>query len=162
MTAIKKCPRDAAMTLTVQEMSDRFEIQDLIVNYCYAVDNKEFDKLDDVFTPDAIIDYSEMVGVKGRLPEIKAFLSESLNAVRAFQHAVSTTQYTIEGDTARTRTAVYNPMVLDEEAGERVMVFGLWYLHDYVRTDAGWRISGLYEKPCYSENVPDWVKALTK
>ena len=38
------------MTLTVQEMSDRFEIQDLIVSYCYAVDNKEFDKLDDVFT----------------------------------------------------------------------------------------------------------------
>lgn len=150
------------MTLTVQEMSDRFEIQDLIVGYCYAVDNKEFDKLDDVFTPDATIDYSEMVGVKGSLAEIKIFLTESLHAIRAFQHAVSTTQYEIDGDTARTRTAVYNPMVIDEEGVERVMTFGLWYIHDYVRTAAGWRISSLYERPCYSLNVPDWVKALTK
>lgn len=150
------------MALTLQDMSDRFEIQDLIVAYCYAVDNRDFDALDDVFTPDAIIDYSEMVGVKGRLPEIKAFLSESLGKVRAFQHAVSTTQYMIDGDTARTRTAVYNPMVIDEDARERVMVFGLWYHHDYVRTAVGWRISGLREQACYSENVPDWVKALTQ
>jgi len=150
------------MALTLQEMSDRFEIQDLIVDYCYAVDNRAFDALDAIFTPDAVIDYSEMVGVKGGLSEIKAFLTESLGAVRAFQHAVSTTQYRIDGDTATTRTAVYNPMVLDEGGGERVMVFGLWYHHDYVRTAQGWRISRLYEQPCYSENVPDWVKDLTR
>src|SRR3546814_4065573 len=33
------------MTLTLQEMSDRFEIQDLLVAYCYAVDNQDFDAL---------------------------------------------------------------------------------------------------------------------
>lgn len=149
------------MALSLQEMSDRFEIQDLIVGYCYAVDNRDYDALDACFTADAEIDYSEMVGVKGSLPEIKAFLRESLAAVNAFQHAVSTTQYTITGDTAKTRTAVYNPMVITEGDGDRVMVFGLWYLHDYIRTADGWRISRLYEQRCYSENVPDWVKALT-
>ena len=51
---------------------------------------------------------------------------------------------------------------VDEEGVERVMTFGLWYIHDYRRTPAGWRISSLYEKPCYALNVPDWVKALTK
>lgn len=34
------------MTLTLQEMSDRFEIQDLIVGYCYAVDTRDWDTLD--------------------------------------------------------------------------------------------------------------------
>lgn len=149
------------MPLTVQEMSDRFEIQDLIVGYCYAVDDRDWDALDAMFTADAVIDYSEMVGVKGGLPEIKAFLADSLSSVKAFQHAVSTTQYRIDGDTARTRTAVYNPMVIEEDGAERVMVFGLWYHHEYVRTADGWRIARLYEQRCYSENVPDWVKALT-
>src|SRR3546814_16557432 len=55
------------MTLTLQEMSDRFEIQDLLVAYCYAVDNQDFDDMDHVFAPGAIIDYSEMVGVKGQI-----------------------------------------------------------------------------------------------
>src|SRR3546814_9960483 len=86
------------MTLTLQEMSDRFEIQDLLVAYCYAVDNQDFDALDHVFAPGAIIDYSEMVGVKGQLPEIKAFLKESLGSVKAFLHSVSTTQYTIRSE----------------------------------------------------------------
>lgn len=150
------------MTLGLQEISDRFEIQDLIVAYCYAVDSGDFDSLDACFTADAVIDYSEMVGVKGSLSEIKAFLSQSLGAVQAYLHAISTTQYTITGDTARTRTAVYNPMQIDDQGAPRVMVFNLWYHHEYVRTDAGWRISSLREQACISENVPEWVKALTQ
>ncbi|MDB5702075.1 MAG: hypothetical protein JWL66_2274 [Sphingomonadales bacterium] len=150
------------MALSLQQISDRFEIQDLIVSYCYAVDSGEFDALDDCFTPDAVIDYSEMVGVKGSLDEIKKFLKESLGAVKAYLHAVSTTQYTITGDTARTRTAVYNPMQIDDNGQSRVMVFNLWYHHEYIRTEAGWRISSLREQACISENVPDWVKALTQ
>jgi hypothetical protein len=150
------------MTLSLQEMSDRFEIQDLIVGYCYAVDTQNFDAMDALFTPDAVIDYSEMVGVKGDLTQIKAFLKESLGAVKAYLHAVSTTQYMIDGDTARTRTAVYNPMEIDESGTPRVMVFNLWYHHDYVRTPQGWRIAALREQACVSENVPDWVKALTQ
>jgi len=37
------------MTLSLQEMSDRFEIQDLLVGYCYAVDNQDFDAFAKVF-----------------------------------------------------------------------------------------------------------------
>ena len=43
------------MTLSLQEMSDRFEIQDLMVGYCYAVDDRDFDALDQYFTDDAVI-----------------------------------------------------------------------------------------------------------
>ena len=42
------------MTLSLQEMSDRFEIQDLMVGYCYAVDDRDFDTLDQYFTDDAV------------------------------------------------------------------------------------------------------------
>jgi len=155
------------MTLTVQEMSDRFEIQDLLVGYCYAVDDLNFDVLDQFFTDDAIIDYSEMVGVKGTLSEIKQFLSASLSAVTRFQHAVSTTQYIIDGDKAETRTVCSNPMVVpaDPAAGaggeEQTLFFGLWYIHTFRRTAKGWRIASLYEKKCYAHNLPEYITAQT-
>jgi len=147
------------MTLTVQDMSDRFEIQDLIVGYCYAVDGRDWDALDQFFTADAVIDYSEMVGVAGSLADIKTFLSESLTPILAFQHGVSTTQYRIDGDTAQTKTVCTNPMTVSNGTTADTLVFGLWYIHDYVRTPDGWRISRLYEQKCYRMNVPDWLAA---
>jgi hypothetical protein len=146
------------MTLSVQEMSDRFEIQDLLVGYCYAVDSRDFDALDNFFTADAVIDYSEQVGVKGSLPEIKAFLRESFKAVLAAQHVVSTTRYEFDGDRARTKTVCYNPMTVTNGTDEATVVFGLWYIHEHVRTPQGWRISSLYEEKSYNLNVPDWLR----
>lgn len=150
------------MPLSIQEISDRFEIQDLIVAYCYAVDDRDFEALDDVFTPDAVIDYSEMVGVKGGPAAIKQFLAEGLAPISAYQHAVSTTQYRINGDHAETRSVCYNPMVAAGPDGvEQTFFFGLWYIHEFVRTPKGWRMSKLYERKCYNHNLPAWVKDLT-
>ena len=140
--------------LSLQEISDRMEIQDVMVAYCYAVDTRNWDALDKVFTPDAMIDYSEMVGVKGTLAEIKAFLEEGMKPVLASQHAISTTQLTLEGDRAHGRTVCNNPMVLSGEGEGHVMFLGLWYRNTFVRTPAGWRISSLYEEKCYRYNVP--------
>jgi len=54
--------------LSLQEISDRFELQDLIYRYSQLIDGKDFDKLaTDVFTPDAFIDYSAFGGSKGDL-----------------------------------------------------------------------------------------------
>jgi hypothetical protein len=43
-------------TLSLAEISDRLEIQQLLVDYSTAIDNRRFDDLDKVFTPDAYID----------------------------------------------------------------------------------------------------------
>src|SRR3546814_6014465 len=75
-----------------------------MVAYCYAIDNRDWDALDDVFTPEAIIDYTEMVGIKGNLKEIKAFLAESMKQISNSQHIISTTQLPVEGDRAQGRT----------------------------------------------------------
>jgi ketosteroid isomerase-like protein len=150
------------MTLSLQEMSDRFEIQDLMVGYCYAVDDRDFDALDQYFTEDAIIDYTEMVPVKGTLPEIKDFLRTSLAPVPMFQHAVMTTQYVFDGDRAETRTVCHNPMVVPGDNGQpQTLFFGLWYIHEFRRTIDGWRISSLREKKCYDHNLPAYIKAQT-
>lgn len=150
------------MALTLQEVSDRMEIQDLMVRYCYAVDDRQYDALDAIFTQDAIIDYGEMVGFKGSLAETKAFLIASLGQVPMAQHAVSTTEYRIDGDSARTRTVCFNPMVVPGDDGSpQTVFFGLWYVHEFCRTSDGWRITHLYEKKAYNHNLPDHIRKLT-
>ena len=42
--------------LSLAEISDRLEIQQLLVDYSTAIDQRRFDDLDKVFTPDAYID----------------------------------------------------------------------------------------------------------
>ena len=149
--------------LSIEEMSDRFEIQDLMVGYCYAVDNKDFDALDRYFTDDAVIDYSEMVGVKGSLAEIKSFLETSLGPVPMSQHAISTTQYKFDGDRCETRSVCTNPMVVPGDDGEpQTIFFGLWYLHEFRRTEDGWRIASLYEKKSYNHNLPEHLRAMAQ
>ena len=94
---------------TLEEISDRIELEELMVSYSHAIDFKNFDELDDVFTPDAFIDYSEMADIKGSLPEIKAFLATAMKQVTACQHGISTSQIKIEGDRAFGRTICTNP-----------------------------------------------------
>ena len=65
--------------LTTQQLSDRFEIQDLVFQYADLIDRKQIDQLrEDVFTDDVHIDYSAMGGSVGDLEETIAFLSPSL------------------------------------------------------------------------------------
>ena len=42
--------------LDAQEVADRVEISGLLTRYSTAIDSKQFDLLDDVFTEDAMID----------------------------------------------------------------------------------------------------------
>ncbi|MES1262816.1 MAG: nuclear transport factor 2 family protein, partial [Peristeroidobacter soli] len=62
--------------LSLQEISDRLEIQQLMTDYSHAIDQKNFDALDRIFTPDAYIDYRAMGGIDGKYPKIKAWLAD--------------------------------------------------------------------------------------
>lgn len=143
------------MALDLQAISDRLEIQDLVTRYANAIDARDWDALDSVFTPDATIDYTESGGAKGRYPEIKAWLPTALGAFPAFQHLVGNTQAMIDGDTATARTMLFNPMVhRDAEGREQTFFMGLWYRDRLVRTADGWRISDRHEEASWTHNVP--------
>jgi ketosteroid isomerase-like protein len=143
--------------MTLQEISDRMELQELMVAYCYAVDRRDWDALDDIFTPDATIDYSEMVGFRGTLAETKQFLQQAMQQLAATQHIISTSQITIEGDLAHGRTVCTNPMVL--HPNRHTMIVGLWYRDVFVRTARGWRIQSRYEERCWTLNTPEGLLA---
>jgi len=142
--------------LPLQEISDRLEIQDLFARYTYAIDERNWDGLDDVFTPDATIDYTETGGAKGTVAQIKAWLPVAMQRFPRYQHMVATTKLELDGDTARSRTILFNPMVHRADDGaEQVFFIGLWYRDKLVRTPAGWRIAERYEEMGYAHNAPE-------
>lgn len=141
--------------MDLQEISDRLEIQDLFARYSFAIDERDWDALDTIFTPDAQIDYTETGGAKGSLAQIKAWLPKALAQFPSFQHMVATTKLTLMGDEATSRTILFNPMVhRDETGGETTFFIGLWYRDRLLRTADGWRIAERHEEMAYTHNVP--------
>lgn len=141
--------------MTLQQLSDRREIEDVLIAYCHAIDSHRWDELDDVFTPDAFIDYTVFGGPKGPYPEIKPFLSEVLPQFAYAQHIIATSQIKLDGDRATGRTYCTNPVGVREADGSiRHMVYALWYVDELVRTPAGWRLSRRHEEVSHTENVP--------
>src|SRR5438876_236970 len=143
--------------LTLQEISDRMEIQELLFRYSDYLDRQEWDQLAGVFTPDAQIDYSEMGGSKGNLEETMSFLKMAMPNFGSYYHMVSNTviDFDPDGNTARTRTICHNPMVIEKGGGDTHVFFcGLWYRDVIVRTPEGWRIKERVEEKSYFHNVP--------
>ncbi len=140
--------------LSLQEISDRLEIQDVLARYSHAIDRRDWAALDDVFTPDAVIDYTAMGGASGTLPEIKRYLERALATFKGFQHLVATTELRITGDTASARTICHNPMIMEIDGADWPFFCGLWYVDQFVRTDKGWRINARLEEKSYFFNVP--------
>jgi len=129
--------------LSLQEISDRMEIADLLARYSAAIDGRDWDSLDRLFTDDAVIDYTEMGGIRGTLAEQKAFLAQVMPGFVGFQHLTATSTFDIDGDVARVRTICFNPMVVTDE--QQVLFCGLWYRDVLVRTADGWRIQERHE-----------------
>ncbi len=136
--------------LSLEEISDRLEIQELLVAYSTAIDTRRFDDLDRVFTPDAYIDYREMGGIDGRFPEVKAWLASVLPNFPAYAHMLGNFDVRIEGDTASSRTVLFNPMVLGGDRNQ-ILFCGLWYEDEFIRTPAGWRMSRRVEIKCFDK-----------
>ncbi len=148
--------------LSLQELSDRREIEDLMVAYCHAIDRHQWDELDAVFTPDAVIDYRVFGGPIGPYPEIKRFLADALPAFAYQQHIISTSQVRIDGDRATGRTTCTNPMGLRLADGSiHHMSFHLWYIDVFVRTADGWRIAERSEEVSHTLNVPEKLDPVT-
>tara|TARA_R110002124_G_scaffold144272_1_gene309273 strand:+ start:2594 stop:3046 length:453 start_codon:yes stop_codon:yes gene_type:complete len=147
--------------LSQQELSDRFEIQDLVFLYSHLIDSKEIDRLrDEIFTADVHIDYSAFGGSVGDLEETLTFLKASLTSelFPHSQHLNANIQVQLNGDTATGRVMCFNPMEMALPDGKSQTFFlGLWYLDEYRRTDKGWRITRREEIKSWTFNTPDFM-----
>ena len=147
--------------LSLQELSDRLEIQDLVFHYADLIDKKQIAQLrTDVFTEDAFIDYSAMGGSVGNLEDTIAFLEASLTneLFPNTQHLNANVQVQVDGDTATGRVMCFNPMEMSiGEGATQTFFLGLWYVDEYRRTEQGWRMSRRAEEKSWVFNAPDFM-----
>ncbi len=138
--------------LSLADISDRIEIQQLLIDYSTAIDQRRFDDLDHVFTPDAYIDYRVMGGIDGSYPDVKAWLAEVLPNFPAYSHMLGNFDVRIDGDTASSRTICFNPMVLPAGA-KQILFCGIWYVDEFRRTPDGWRMTRRVEEKCFDKVI---------
>jgi SnoaL-like domain len=142
-------------TMSLQEISDRFAINDLLVRYTVAIDTKDWELLDRCFTPDAYLDYTSSGGVKGAYPEVRAWLAEVLATFPMTQHFIGNSVIVLDGDRATGRTYVLNPMGTPKPGGGlRIMTVGAYYDDRLVRTTDGWRIARRVEELAFMDLPP--------
>jgi hypothetical protein len=134
----------------VQEIADRLEIGEALARYALAVDTGDWDLLDAVFTPDAVIDFTASGGVRGPLAETRAWLAQVLPAWPGRQHLIGATTITFDGDEAAVTASFTDTLSPSRDmigADTRGLLRGGGlYHHTMVRTPRGWRSRRLVQE----------------
>jgi 3-phenylpropionate/cinnamic acid dioxygenase small subunit len=136
--------------LSQQELSDRFEIQDLIARYSQLLDLRAWDEMDALFTEDCVLDYTSTGAIKGSWPEHKAFDIKMLTPFKGTQHLMGLPIIIVTGDAATARTICFNPMIINDK---KLFYVGLWYDDELRRTDTGWRFAKRTEELSYFDGL---------
>jgi len=140
------------MTLSLQQISDRIEIGDLLVRYTVAIDRKDYALLDTCFLPDAHLDYTSAGGIAGDYPKVRAWLEAALAPFPMTVHYVTNSVVELDGDRATARTAVLNPMGFQNPDGTlHQFTVGAYYDDELTRTPDGWRIARRVEESAFMD-----------
>ena len=123
----------------MSDVDDRRQLQDVMLSYAAAVDDRDMARYRACFTDDAeIVGFGEATIIGA--DTWTASVESQLEAFSATQHLMSPQLAKVSGDTASARTDGQALHVLKDGDVAR---FTLWatYLTDFVRTDDGWKIA---------------------
>ena len=123
----------------MSEAEDRRQLQDVMLSYAAAVDDRDMARYRACFMDDAEIVGFREATIRGADVWTTSVESQ-LEAFSSTQHLMSPQLATISGDTASARTDVQALHVLKNSDGA---TFTLWatYLTDFVRVSDGWKIT---------------------
>ena len=123
----------------MNDADDRRQLQNVMLSYAAAVDDRDMARYRACFADDVeIVGFGEAV-VNGA-DTWTASVESQLEAFSATQHLMSPQLATVSGDVASARTDVQALHVLKDGDGA---MFTLWatYLTNFIRTADGWKIA---------------------
>jgi 3-phenylpropionate/cinnamic acid dioxygenase small subunit len=130
-----------APQLSQKDISDRIQIEDLLTRYALAIDSKDWALLDTCFVSGAHIDYTSTGGKTGPYPEMREWLKKVLSPFAVTVHHIGNITVELDGDRARARAYLWNPMGFQKADGElHWFTVSAHYVDELIRTDDGWRI----------------------
>ena len=146
--------------MNAQQLSDRQEIVDLTIAYCWALDTRDWEALGEMFLPDAtamLLTPSELVGIDA----IRERISFALDPLDESQHLVANHQVVVDGDTATCRCYLQAQHVRQAAAttGSPNFIVAGRYEDRLVRTAAGWRVAHREIVAMWTEGNPDVVRS---
>lgn len=123
---------------------DRADIADLFNLYAFALDERNFDWLEDVFTEDGRVEFPGGHAVTGRSQAIE-LIAMFMGKCAATHHLIANHHAVIDGDTAKAKCYVRAHHA--RKGGEGVFEESLAvFTTDCVRTKDGWRFKRLTEQ----------------
>jgi 3-phenylpropionate/cinnamic acid dioxygenase small subunit len=132
--------------------ADRHEIEQILDLYATIIDGREYERLTEVFLPDAVLDYSSSGGEPGPLHPVAAWIEKGLSLFARSQHLITNKQITVNGDRATSRALFFNPLLARDGA---VMFVGGAYDDQWMRTPVGWRIIERVQETTWTFALPD-------
>jgi hypothetical protein len=128
---------------SLEELSDRMEIQDRLAMYCHAFDRDDWDALDAIFRPETSFDYAN-VGIPEPVTwaQLKVRLRDE-PPLPFNQHVYTNShiEFDAERQTAVVQTKVFNPQLVPGPDGRLHSFAGHGeYRDEWRRTDDGWRV----------------------
>ena len=136
LSAPRGCDRDDVPDALASD--DRLALGNLVIAYAEAVDTRAFDRLADVFTPDAVLDTGQ--GERHGVDEIVSAM-ERLRRYESTSHLLGQRRFTGGPDEAEgvTHCEAHHLLVDGPSRTDRVM--HVRYLDRFVRTGGRWRIA---------------------
>ncbi len=127
--------------LTPQHISDYIEIDQLQQRYFRSMDTWDYDLLETVFAPDAVVRYDALQGADTTYPEMIPRFRDFNRHFSFMQHMGGQLLIELDGDRARSSHAMRAIHIQTPHEGEenRWVIYGQ-YRDRLVRTPDGWRI----------------------
>ena len=122
----------------INALLDRQAIVDVAIRYTWALDERKYDELTNVFLPEATADLSSPT-LRGR-DEIIARIGAALDPLADSQHIVGNHQVSVDGDSATHRCYFHAQHVRHTADGRPNYIVAGHYDDRMVRTPDGWRI----------------------
>jgi ketosteroid isomerase-like protein len=128
------------MTVASDQLVDRQRIVDVCTSYALALDSRDWARLRECFTPDAVALYGNL-GRNDGYEAIEATCRSALEPLTASQHLLGNHLVEISGDLATSVCYFQAQHVMEsQDAGPTYIIAGR-YDDDFVRSESGWRIA---------------------
>lgn len=144
----------------LQSLLDKKSIEDVLKNFCRALDRLDEELLCSVFHEDAELDFGPGL-YQGEIEPFIPFAMEFQGAMSTTQHYLSNTSIELQGDSAFSESYVYAYHIMEREGKRMELVVGARYVDRLQRRDRVWRIKKRTEVIDWGyerELDADWLK----
>lgn len=142
-------------------MSDREDILELVARYAHTVDDRDVAGIVALFTADGRIDFEGGAtsgeghdGIRAAFEQ--AFATPVLAPPATSTHLMANTIVSLDGDVAHAETQAV--AYLAAPINGTVVIRGLRYSDDLVRTTEGWRIAHRVHRSIWQAEAPGQVR----